>query len=391
MHLFLTEQILDVVFGIYVYTYPEVNKEDVEIHLLRPQGFQVHEIVNGVDLGDIDLGKIAKPTQCCNDVYVYIVEKINVDSIEVCELLQKMFKCLRCEVLGLKDANAVVRQVVVLRRCRRSNHAIELQLKEGYVKAVLWQCNPSAIIHNGNRFSIEVVVNNPEVIKKRLELVASCDHAFLNFFGYQRFGTRRPKTHLLGKMLIKNEWSLFIENLCDDKVKHRLMKLEDIVCKKRFQYEDMLKTIKFIPKNLIKLYVNAYQSYLFNKLLSLLWLKLLEEHGFEEAFKILLKEFKFIPVVGSELKLNMLYTYRSKLKDLLDEILNVEGISLEDFNIKTLGIEIKGDYRSTVAKAHGVRITFDRNTLRMFFTLDRGCYATMFLRELFRVNPLIYT
>lgn len=383
---FLTEYILDVILGIHTYTYPKLDIEEVKVYIPRPQGFQVYEIVNGLDLGFIDLEKIVSTEECRGDSYLYVVEKVGFNSNEVCRLLKEVLKCSACEVLGLKDVNAVVRQVVVLRNCAGANRVVNLKNRDRYIRAILWQCNPATVMHNGNRIYVEIAIEDVDVVRKRLELIGRYGYIFLNFFGYQRFGTRKPITHLLGKMLVKNEWNIFVKLLCDTEEKRWVANPEDSVCRERFRYEDELKVIKLIPRKLIELYLNAYQSYLFNKTLSLLWLKILNEHRFEEAFRLMLKEYMFVPIIGSKLNI-----HRPELRVLIDDILTVEEVSIKDFRINELGLEVKGDHRQSMARAFDVKFVIDENMLKFFFTLSRGSYATVFLRELLRVNPLLYT
>jgi tRNA pseudouridine13 synthase len=386
VEMFLTKYTLDILVGIHVYTYPDIDREDVDVTIPRPSGFQVYEIVNGLDLGALDLEKIVDTEECRGDTYLYIVEKVGFDTNEVCRLLKRIFKCATCEVLGLKDANAIVRQVAVLRRCDNVKRVLTLRNGNKFVKAILWQYNPVAIVHNGNKFRIELVTKNVMVFKNRLRYFSNYGYTFLNFYGYQRFGTKRPITHLLGRFIIKNEWDSFLKTLCDTYSRPRNGSIESIVCRNRFRYEDEFRVVKSIPKNMIKLYVNAYQSYLFNKTLSLLWLKLLDKHNFDEAFKLMLKEYTFIPVVGSKPKV-----IRSELKSLIDEILDEENITSDNFIIPELGLEIKGDYRYSMARALNIVSEVEQNRLYILFTLGRGSYATAFLRELLRVDPLIYT
>jgi tRNA(Glu) U13 pseudouridine synthase TruD len=100
----------------------------------------------------------------------------------------------------------------------------------------------------------------------------------------------------------------------------------------------------------------------------------------------MLKEYMFVPIIGSKLNI-----HRPELRVLIDDILTVEEVSIKDFRINELGLEVKGDHRQSMARAFDVKFVIDENMLKFFFTLSRGNYATVFLRELLRVNPLLYT
>ncbi|MEM1645800.1 MAG: tRNA pseudouridine(13) synthase TruD [Ignisphaera sp.] len=387
--LILTNEILDIALGMYVYTYPVIGKGMADVYVLRPYGFQVYEIVNGVDLENLDLDNFTGfNTDYCSDSnkYVYVVEKMNFDSYTLCRLMQKVLKCKSCEVLGLKDAKAITRQVVVLSVCSKPNKVMNMQYRRRYIKAFLWYCNPGIIIHNGNKFRVKIITKDLDLIKKNLKFVQEYNYIFLNFFGYQRFGTRRPITHLLGKLLLKNELDLFMEILCNLRTGKIIEKLEGIVCKNWFDHNDALKSVKNIPKNYILLYINAYQAYLFNLMLSKLWLKLLELYGFKEAFKKMINEYRYLPIVGSKFHVN-----HKPVREVLDDIMSIEDIDPSYFHVKILALEVKGDIRQALAQAQNVKTYFDYEGLELSFVLDRGCYATSFIREIIRTNPLNYT
>lgn len=386
----LTEEILDVALGIHVYTYPKIDEKTIEARIPRPYGFRVYEIVNGIDLEDIDLDSSKEfDLDCCgnDNRYAYIVEKMNCDTHTLCKLMQKVLRCKSCEILGLKEAEAVSRQVVVLRGCSKLIKIMRLQYGKRYIKALLWQCTPNIVLHNGNKFRIRVVTKDLSTIKERLRFVHGYGYIFLNFFGYQRFGTRRPITHFLGKLLIKNELDSFMDTLCNSRI-DRLIKEapEKKVCKDWLIHGDALKSVRCIPKDYILLYINAYQAYLFNSMLSKLWLKLLELYGFEEAIKVMISEYMYLPIVGTKY-----YVHQRLVKEVLDEILSIEDINPSHFYVKTLAVEVKGDMRQALAQAQNVKTYFGCEELELSFILDRGCYATSFIRELLRTDPLNYT
>ncbi|MEM4513682.1 MAG: tRNA pseudouridine(13) synthase TruD [Ignisphaera sp.] len=386
----LTEEILDIALGIHVYTYPKIDEKTIDARIPRPHGFRVYEIVNEIDLESIDLDRPGEFDLDCrgnDNRYVYVVEKMNCDSHTLCKLMQKILRCKSCEILGLKEAEAISRQAVILRGCSKLIKIMRLQYGKRYIKAILWQCAPNLVLHNGNKFRIRIITKDLNTVRERLRFVHDYGYIFLNFFGYQRFGTRRPVTHFLGKLIIKNELDSFMDTLCNSRI-HRLIKKapEKIVCKNWLNHGNALKLVKRIPKDYILLYINAYQAYLFNSMLSKLWLKLLEIYRFEDAIKIMISEYTYLPIVGTKY-----YVHQRLVKEVLDEILSVEGINPSHFYVKTLAIEVKGDMRQALAQAQNVKTYFSCKDIELSFTLDRGCYATSFIRELLRTDPLNYT
>ncbi|EQD78677.1 tRNA pseudouridine synthase D TruD, partial [mine drainage metagenome] len=78
----------------------------------------------------------------------------------------------------------------------------------------------------GNRFIVDLHANfqNDELSKIIQELDSL--GGFPNFFAYQRFGSRRPITHIVGKYILKGDFkSAVMEYLCDpdyDKEEYRV-------------------------------------------------------------------------------------------------------------------------------------------------------------------------
>ena len=376
---------VDIVVGMYTYTYPKIDTGAV-VNVKRPSGFLVYEIVNEVDLGTLDLEK-AVISKKCGDVFIYIVEKIGLDTITVGEIAKKLMKCSSAEFLGLKDANALVRQIMVFQGCKNPQSVLEYCVSDNKCfRAVLWQCD-SAVIHKGNRFVVKLASENGslEVIKKRLQYMEKYGFAFLNFFGYQRFGLHRVYTHIAGKLLVKKNWGRLVDLLCSLGLAHRPGTPEHLVCELRYRYEDELKIVKKIPKQYLLLYINAYQSYIFNVLLSKLWLSLVSLHSLEEALKILKTKYPYLPIVGSTL-----HTQEPFIAGIVDEILEAEGISLKDFSISELALDVKGDMRKSFEHVHNLSTNLGEEGLSLEFVLSRGCYATVFLREVLRCDPTAY-
>lgn len=386
---YVSEHLLDIVLGMYVYTYPKIDDVKLSISMVRPHDFHVYEIINGIDLSRIVIDNMKEPN-VCNEGYVYIIEKINIDTYTVCNILKRLFKCKYCSFLGLKDAKAIAKQIIILRKCTKLHKKMYRYRGRKTVKAVFWKCEFSDIIHNGNKFSINISMDKDKIImlKKRLEYMREHEYRFLNFFGYQRFGLQDPMSHLLGKLVIKRHWDLLIDILCKSRAKYIPNTPEYKVCRSLKSHSDTLRAVKAIPKSYLTMYVNAYQSYLFNIVLSKLWLDLVNEYSVEKALEIIDNKYRYIPIIGSKLYIN------HNIRLIVDEILAIEDINQNDFSIEVLGLDIKGDMRRALEKAYSIEV-YDSgnqsNNVNIEFILNRGCYATVFLRELFRCDPNLYT
>jgi tRNA pseudouridine13 synthase len=118
---------------------------------------------------------------------------------------------------------------------------------------------------------------------------------FPNFFGIQRFGIIRPITHTVGEYIIKDDWEKAVMTYIANPIKgedeeifllrENLEKTLDysqalktfpnslnfekaILNKLVVNSEDFIGALKELPKNLLTMFVYAYQSYLFNKIVS---------------------------------------------------------------------------------------------------------------------------
>ena len=103
------------------------------------------------------------------------------------------------KALGLKDANAKTEQFVYT--YKKINSLEEYTGRKYYAQRLGFTQKPiSKKDMLGNHFEIRVSdLNDP------LPSLTGTEN-ILNFFGYQRFGSKRPITHLVGKSIIKGDY-----------------------------------------------------------------------------------------------------------------------------------------------------------------------------------------
>ena len=163
---------------------------------------------------------------------------------------------------------------------------------------------------HGTEFEIVIrdIEGSKEEIKRKIAAITAeieNEGGVPNFFGVQRFGIRRPITHVVGKHLIRGEVKEAVLSYISDvfpdeseeaKQARRLCKEGELKGLKEglkkmppfLRYEkamlnelvkngrgresinesDFLSAFSVLPKNLQKLFVHAYQAYLFNLVLS---------------------------------------------------------------------------------------------------------------------------
>lgn len=113
----------------------------------------------------------------------------------------------------------------------------------------------------------------------------------------------------------------------------------------------------FIP---LSFYVEAYQSYLFNKILSRTMRKIVDKENY---------------VIG-------IYSDLSKCSKECKEVYREEGIPSNAFKIDELKINKPNLIRKAFTRVRNLKI--EKNEIS--FSLDRGMYATVFLSELLNID-----
>lgn len=335
----------------------------------------------------------------------YKLKKSGIDTNHALELIFKKFG-VRLKALGLKDSSAITEQFTCSLGQNKSipNYAdgkISLE-KIGFLKKPL-----SAKDMVGNKFVI--TITDP---KQSFSDFTEHDRIF-NFYGYQRFGSKRPVTHLIGKALVQRRFddviSLLLsftseydskENtkvrkfMSDEsnysealKILPHKMDLERIALEEMLEHKNPQKAFQKLPLSIRRLFVDAYQSFIFNLTLSRAF-----EYG-EELFKPQdgdvcydknadLGKYEMepsqqlaVPLIGHS------YFKKTRFDFHLSKILQDEQVTPKDFFFKEMQeISTEGGFRT--ASVLCTSFSIEQNTVS--FTLQRGSFATMVLREMMK-------
>lgn len=338
----------------------------------------------------------------------YAVYKLKKHGIDTTHSLANIFKKynLRLKSLGLKDAAAVTEQYVCSEKklnsiAKISENKYSLE-RIGFVKKPL---SKKDMI--GNQFKIKITDTSIDISKfNEFDKV-------LNFYGYQRFGSKRPVTHLIGKALLQQDYTKAVnlllsftseydspentklrKNLSDKSNYSKLldeipfqMDLERIVVNQMIQDDDPKKAMRALPLAIRRFYLQAYQSFLFNKTLSMAFIDgedlFLPQHGdvcYDKNGII----GKFSNEPGQRLSIPFVgYSYYKKTRFhyQISKILESEEVSPKDFFLKEMQeISSEGGFRNSSIKCDDIDITNDL----IRFTLSRGSYATIVMREVMK-------
>ena len=264
----------------------------------------------------------------------FTLKKRQLGTMDALHLLSKRwnrpFTAFNCA--GLKDKQAMTTQT-----CSVKGNAGNLKEKNFEVIIIGQSDRPVSLgMHSGNKFTI-TVRDVAEVPKKK--------QLFLNYFGEQRFSVNN---HLIGKALVKGDY----KTACD------------LITSTGTPIKDA-NELRAMPKKLLRLYVHAYQSRLWNELL----------HEYELLGTIPDE----LPIVG----------FDSDSKDKLFQAqLKKEGLKPRDFILKSMPeLSEEGTIRKTHLTVTDLKIgKLKEQTVIIEFTLPSGAYATEVIRQLFSAH-----
>ncbi|HDM67191.1 MAG TPA: tRNA pseudouridine(13) synthase TruD [Thermoplasmatales archaeon] len=297
----------------------------------------------------------------------------------------------------------------------------------------------------GNRFDIIIRDISREVSEKQIEDILGeiKEHGgFPNFFGIQRFGVVRPITHLVGKQLVLANFkeAVWIYLTWVDEKEEEAAKTARETLRETNDYKEALKlfpvslrferamlnhlvakpndyigALQTLPRNLLTMFISAYQSYLFNKILSRRILRGLPinqavvgdivipirrgklcdeeipvtERNLDKVNRQLLRGKGFVSgvLLGSESRLA-----KGEMGEIEQKIIEEEGIDPRDFIIPEIPyISSYGTRRIILAPINNLSYNLgeddlnpDRLALHLSFSLLKGCYATSLLREIMK-------
>ena len=367
-----------------------------------PEDFKVSEIIS------------EKATNSINDKEGYPVYKLIKKNIDTNHALSDVFKKkgIRLKALGLKDASAVTEQFVCSGTKEKTIDDFSTQKyslkKIGFVKKPL---SKKDMVQN--HFTIKIT-------NAKGDLSLFTEHEkILNFYGYQRFGSKRPVTHLIGKAIIQRDFKKAIDLILsytssydskeNSEIRQKLideenyktyldqvppqMDIERIVLKEMIEHGDALRSIRAIPLSLRRFYIQAYQSFIFNSSLSLAFVEnenLFEPESGDVCFDLKGMIGKFVKGLGQRLALPFVgYSYYKKTRfdNYISKILQQEEIAPKDFYIPEMQeVSSEGGFRQASIQCSD--FTSKDNVVE--FSLSRGSFATIVLREIMKPqNPLL--
>ncbi len=352
------------------------------------------------------------------------------------------------QIAGIKDAKAVTAQYISIENVSMED-AAKVDVKDITVRPIGYLRNPLSLFYLlGNSFTINIsgVEKEESFIEEQVAQTMSEINqvgGIPNFYGHQRFGTTRPITHLVGKAILRGDFEeaamIFLAKPSPDEhpssrqartelEKKRDFKLALEHFPKQLRYErsmlnylaekpdDFTGAFRTLPAKLQALFVQAYQSYLFNRFLSERVKGGLSLGAAEVGDFVVGVERSGLPMVNmprlvtaeSLAKTNEavaagrlrvalpIVGFKQKLPEgvmgeLEKRVLEEENVDLNGFRV-TVNSKLggRGGLRTATTPVRDFQLLNAANgSVSLGFMLFRGCYATVLLREIMKPsNPI---
>jgi len=387
---------LDLAVGMLYYSRPEVFLGASARVALTPDTFKVFEKVYGLGVAKPPEGLDRASGNCSRGSRVLaVVCKRGVSTFDVVEELSNLG--FKVSFWGLKDAGAYSCQFIVL-GCVTSLTIPRYLLGGAAEVYPLGEVDPRFRVSKhqlaGNRFEVLIEVVEADMERVSAYTMRSGGLLYLNYFGYQRFGYARPVNHLVGRAIVLGNYGDALHLLLgspsslespEAQLARRLfeegdlsgalerfpesLKLERRVLREYLRLGDPRRAfLRAVPRSLLKFFVEAYQSYLFNLALSLALETLGDVEDVARSCELLELPRPSLPTSGCSR-----YPAEVLAEDLGSKAVKVDTSLMSTytrettFTVENLSVEPRS-----------------RSTLALTFELRRGSYATVYLRELLR-------
>jgi len=378
-----------------------------------------------------------------------VVKSYNWETNRLIRALSRNLRTSRRKIMfaGTKDKRAITTQLFVfeasLARVREISIA-DVDFLKTY--------STERGIRIGNLYGNQFKINLKELEKGQKGALDICSSVtgqikelggFPNYFGVQRFGAVRPITHVVGMHMIHGDLESAVRDfLClvgelegEDAVEARkafaetgdiAAALRDFPNKLSFEKvllnhllkapEDFAGALETLPGNLVTMFVHAYQSYIFNRILTSrmksglalndpepgdMVLKI-DKHGLPDhdewveakernipRLKELIgqqKAFISAPLFGKKSEFA-----KGQMGEIEARILDEEKLEQKDFILPEFRkLNLKGTRREILAPVKD--LTFEaegEDDIQFEFQLNKGCYATTLMREYMKAEDLI--
>jgi tRNA pseudouridine13 synthase len=375
---------------------------------------------------DFQVSEIALYPPCGVGEHTYVgIEKTGITTLEAIRRLARHLGVQERDIgyAGMKDAGGITRQTVSVPRVAPES-VLNVELPGMRVLSAVRHGNKLKLGHLvGNRFRIRICDPAENALERANAILAVLRaRGVPNYFGVQRYGAQ-GNYPLVGRALLlgdgkgavdaiigaphavhDEQWKNAITAYRSGDIAESLANMpgfcrteRDILSRLMKQPEAFDKALHAVNPRLRKLYLSAYQSSLFDRVLEERldgFDKVMEgdlaykhvngacflvkdaraEAGRAESFEISPSG----PMFGCKMKLP------EGLPLLIEEkVLGEEGLDLKQFDLRG-GLRMEGERRPLRIRLENPVAEMDASALVLEFSLPRGAYATSVLREIMK-------
>jgi tRNA pseudouridine13 synthase len=356
-------------------------------------------------------------------LYVHI-EKKGLTTLDVIRMFSKALSCKEQDIgyAGLKDAQAVTRQTlsIPLQKTIDLDHVTLPGVRILSSKRHLNKLRPGHLA--GNFFRIRIRKPHPEGFERARQVLTVLENLGVpNRFGSQRYGVL-DNSHKIGHAILQKNFKAAADQIMGhpDQIQNRRWQkaaeaylkgdlataLKELPnhCRPERKLISALskngndqKAVLSLPRKLLRLYLSAYQSSLFNILVNQRLLNLGQlcdgdiaikhsngacflvtdadsEQGRAQIFEIS----PTAPLYGYKVKLAKGPTGQAE-----QELLTQEGLKPGDFRLSQ-GLSMEGERRPLRVPLRNPTCSLCENDLILTFSLPKGSYATMVMAEVIK-------
>ncbi len=357
---------------------------------------------------------------------LYRVEKRSVDTMHMAKELSAALRS-RVSYGGLKDKRAVAVQFVTPTslRAERPIRVVRESFTADLVGYVPRPLSRSAL--SGNGFAV-VLRDCCDGVGSRIQdtMKLAGERRLPNFYGLQRFGASGSGTHLIGKDLVKREFEEAVvrmlsaanpsetergrvigEALSDGKYDEVIRLLppgkdvEKLVANGLSRHPgEWVRALRAVPVRLRRLYVQAYQSLIFNKTLSNAMKKGEDISKLEAGDNwaptygggLVTKAVRGVKETHLDAAVPMVqvvgYAFRdygSRFDAIIKGVLDEEGTAPAEFYVKEMQeVSAEGGFRRPHQAVRDASWSTAGRSATLKFVLGKGQYATILLREIIK-------
>ncbi|MEZ4598505.1 MAG: tRNA pseudouridine(13) synthase TruD [Syntrophotaleaceae bacterium] len=377
---------------------------------------------------DFYVEEIALYPPCGEGEHLYLtVEKKGITTFELIDRLAKALSADKREIgyAGIKDACATTRQTISIPRVQ-PEQALALELEDVRILSAAFHRNKLRMGHlAGNRFLIRIRNTVPGALDRARDILHILEMTGVpNFFGEQRYGVL-GNSHLIGGAILREDfeeaarqiigaperienprWRRAAELFAAGRLSEALAEMPDRMRPERNLLQDLIrgmpidKAVFKMPHKLLKLYLSAFQSSLFDRIvamrlasLDLLWpgdlafkhdngaCFVVTDPGAEQPRADRLEISPSGPMYGFKVRL------ASGQAGIIEEsLLEKEKLDLNRFR-SPKGLALEGERRPLRVPLKDVRVVQEGADLLLSFSLPKGSYATSLLREVMKPLP----